>query len=114
MIASVKAEMLHRLCLRTAIFTAAAAGLLLAATHTGSQEGGAAVAGSNRDVKVETVMKITAPFTVAAAGDIIALRPFHSSNPRFQELVDHFHKADVGFANRESSLIDFRSTTVSM
>jgi poly-gamma-glutamate capsule biosynthesis protein CapA/YwtB (metallophosphatase superfamily) len=107
MTAIIKVEMSHRLCLRTAIFTAIAAGLLFAASHALSQEG--AVAGPNRDVMVETAMKIMAPFTVAAVGDIIELRPLYSSDPRFRELVDHFHKADIGFANMECSLIDFRS-----
>jgi poly-gamma-glutamate synthesis protein (capsule biosynthesis protein) len=66
-----------------------------------------AVAQASRDVKAETAMKITAPFTVAAVGDIIEPQPLYSDDPRFQQLVDNIRKADVGFANMESSLVDF-------
>jgi hypothetical protein len=92
---------------RTAILKAIALVLLLAAAPAFSQETGSA--GSNRDVKIETAMKISAPFTVAAVGDIIVLRPLRSGDPAFLSLVDYFRKSDVGFANMECSLIDFRS-----
>lgn len=64
---------------------------------------------AGRDVRTETLMKITAPFTVAAVGDIYEPRPLVSDDPAFQKLVDRIRKADVGFANMESSLIDFRN-----
>lgn len=64
---------------------------------------------SNRDPAAETVMKISAPFTVAAVGDIIEPQPLYSDDPRFQKLVDRIRQADVGFANMESSLVDFRT-----
>ena len=53
-------------------------------------------------------MKITAPFTVAAVGDIIEPQPLYSDNPAFQQLIDRIRKSDVGFGNMESSLVDFR------
>ena len=85
--------------LRRMIFAAAAVFLTLVARPAVGQQ--------RRDLKTETAMKITAPFTVAAVGDIIELRPLYSSDPRFQQLVDRFHNADVGFGNMECSLIDF-------
>jgi poly-gamma-glutamate synthesis protein (capsule biosynthesis protein) len=68
----------------------------------------APVAGSaGRDVGTETLLKIEAPFTVAAVGDIYAPRPFDSAQPQFRRLVEPIRAADVGFGNMESSLIDF-------
>ena len=61
----------------------------------------------SRDAAGETGMKIAAPFTVAAMGDIIAPQPLDRSDPNFQQLIDRIRKADVGFANMESSLVDF-------
>jgi poly-gamma-glutamate capsule biosynthesis protein CapA/YwtB (metallophosphatase superfamily) len=63
---------------------------------------------AGRNLQDETTMKIIAPFTVAAVGDIIEPQPLYSSDPRFQELIDHIRKADAGFANFESTLVDFR------
>lgn len=62
-----------------------------------------------RDVAAETVMKIKAPFTVAAVGDIIMPQPLKRTGPGFEKLIDRMRKADVGFANMESSLVDFRN-----
>jgi poly-gamma-glutamate synthesis protein (capsule biosynthesis protein) len=62
---------------------------------------------SHRSWQAETVMKIRAPFTVAAVGDIIVPQPIYDQDPRFQSLIDHIRKADVGFGNMESSLVDF-------
>ncbi|WP_181164659.1 CapA family protein [Amaricoccus solimangrovi] len=59
-----------------------------------------------RDMSVEIATKITAPFTVAAVGDLIMPEPLRRSDPRFEALVGHLRAADVGFANMESSLID--------
>ena len=63
----------------------------------------------NRDPNSETVMKITAPFTVVAVGDIIEPQPLYSADPAFQQLVQKIRQADVGFANMESSLVDFHT-----
>ena len=64
---------------------------------------------SNRDPNAETVMKITAPFTVTAVGDIIEPQPLYSNDPAFQKLVARIRQADVGFGNMESSLVDFHT-----
>jgi poly-gamma-glutamate synthesis protein (capsule biosynthesis protein) len=89
------------------------AGLLWASLITGAgaqpPRAATAAAPSNRDPKVELATKITAPFTVAAVGDIIEPQPLYSDDPAFQKLVDHIRKADVGFGNMESSLVDFRT-----
>ncbi len=61
-----------------------------------------------RDPKAEIVMKITAPFTVAAVGDILMPLPLNREEPGFQKLTELIRKADVGFGNMESSLVDFR------
>ena len=68
-----------------------------------------AVRPPNRDFSAETVMKITAPFMVTAVGDIIEPQPLYSDDPAFQKLVELIRKADVGIANMESSLVDFRT-----
>lgn len=62
---------------------------------------------SHRSWQAETAMKIEAPFTVAAVGDVIIPQPIYDDDPRFQGLIDHLRKADVGFGNMESSLVDF-------
>ena len=64
---------------------------------------------SNRDPSLETVLKITAPFVVAAVGDIIEPQPLYSDDPAFQQLIGRIRAADVGIANMESSLVDFRT-----
>jgi poly-gamma-glutamate synthesis protein (capsule biosynthesis protein) len=62
-----------------------------------------------RDAAAETVMKVRAPFTVAAVGDIIEPQPILSADPDFRRLVEVIRAADVGFANMESSLVDFKT-----
>lgn len=52
-------------------------------------------------------LKITAPFTIAAVGDILEPDTIGDlSDPRYQALVKIIRSADVGFANMESSLVD--------
>lgn len=63
----------------------------------------------NRDVRTETVIKIKAPFTVAAVGDIIMPQPLHKDDLAFQKFTDKIRSADVGFGNMESSIIDFQN-----
>lgn len=60
-----------------------------------------------RQVEGELGPKITGTFTVATMGDIIAPQPVQRSGPEFQRLVNIIRKSDVGFANMESSLVDF-------
>ncbi|MCC7461549.1 MAG: CapA family protein [Gammaproteobacteria bacterium] len=62
-----------------------------------------------RDLRSETALKITAPFTVAAVGDIIMPQPLHPDDPLLQAVTAGLRDADVAFANMESSLVDFRS-----
>ncbi|MES3022849.1 MAG: CapA family protein [Pseudomonadota bacterium] len=62
----------------------------------------------NRDRESETRLKISAPFTVAAAGDIIMPQPLMRHDAAFLKLIERIRSADVGFGNMESSLIDFR------
>lgn len=89
-----------------------AAGVLLApagpAWGQGTNDAADTAPQSRRDVNAETIMKITAPFTVAAVGDVIEPQPIYSDDPRFQQLIQRIRKADVGFANMESSLVDFQ------
>ena len=56
----------------------------------------------------ELVMKIDAPFTLAAVGDIFgAMAPIVPlQEPRLQSLLQIIRGADVGFANAESSIAD--------
>jgi poly-gamma-glutamate synthesis protein (capsule biosynthesis protein) len=61
------------------------------------------------DISAETATKILEPFTVAAVGDLIEPQPLYSDDPRFQQLIRRIKEADVGFANMESSLVDFKS-----
>ena len=61
-----------------------------------------------RDPQSETGAKITAPFTVAAVGDIIMPQPLDRIAPGFAALIERMKKADVAFANMESSLVDLR------
>ena len=98
--------------LKKVLLMTGALGFMVVGTQAWAQEDEAQGGGSGpggRTIQAETVMKITAPFTVAAVGDIIEPQPLYSSDPRFQELMDHIRKADVGFANFESTLVDFRT-----
>lgn len=87
--------------------------LILFNTSIWAQEGWGFFGGSSttppRDVKVETSMKIKSSFTVAAVGDIIAPRALYSNDPHYTALIDVIRKADVGFGNMESSLVDFKT-----
>jgi Bacterial capsule synthesis protein PGA_cap len=74
----------------------------------GQEEGGGGPQ-SHRSLQVETAIKIQAPFTVAAVGDIIIPQPIYDQDPRFQSLIGQIRNADVGFGNMESSLVDFRT-----
>ena len=93
--------------IRRAMLSASAAALVALAAGAWAQ--GSSSNSAGRTIQGETGMKITAPFTVAAIGDIIEPQPLYSSDPRFMELTDHLRKADVGFGNFESTLVDFRN-----
>jgi poly-gamma-glutamate synthesis protein (capsule biosynthesis protein) len=85
--------------------------VLLRASAWGQASAGNAYPLDNRDWHDEMKTKITAPFTVAAVGDLIEPAPLYSSDPRFTQLLEHMRKADVGFANMESTLVDFKHFT---
>lgn len=64
---------------------------------------------SLRRAEDELGTKIVGPFTVAAVGDLILPQPLARSDARFTTLTAHLQAADVGFANMESSLVDFEA-----
>jgi poly-gamma-glutamate synthesis protein (capsule biosynthesis protein) len=86
-----------------------AGALLAAGAAAASAQPAAEPAPYARTAAAETEMKITAPFTVATVGDLIMPQPLLRSEPGFRALVDRVRSADVGFANMESSLVDFDS-----
>jgi poly-gamma-glutamate synthesis protein (capsule biosynthesis protein) len=71
----------------------------------GAGQGGAA---PTRDPARELQMKIDAPFSLAAVGDIFgAMAPIVPlEEPRLQSLLKIIKDSDVGFANAESSIAD--------
>src|SRR5207245_6514182 len=55
----------------------------------------------------ELAMKIKAPFTLVAVGDLILRTPTAQiADPAFQNLVKHMRDADVTFAYQEGPMID--------
>ena len=85
------------------------AGLALAVIWSGHVAGqNAATPPPRLDPARELVMKIAAPFTVAAVGDIFgAMAPITPlAEPRLQSMLKVIRDADVGFANAESSIAD--------
>ena len=69
---------------------------------------GRGAAAPTRDPARELAMKIDAPFTLAAVGDIFgAMAPIVPlEEPRLQSLLKIIRDSDVGFANAESSIAD--------
>jgi poly-gamma-glutamate capsule biosynthesis protein CapA/YwtB (metallophosphatase superfamily) len=60
-----------------------------------------------RELGPELQLKINAPFTLAAVGDIIAPETWGDpADPGYQNLIRIIRGADVGFANMEMSLVD--------
>jgi Bacterial capsule synthesis protein PGA_cap len=59
-----------------------------------------------RDPAKELAMKITAPFTFAAVGDMIIRRPVEVDDPAFQGLLKVMRSADMTYANMEGVIID--------
>jgi poly-gamma-glutamate synthesis protein (capsule biosynthesis protein) len=100
--------------------TAGLAAVLLLSTHSidqtvaaqgrgrGAGPGQAPGAAPTRDPARELAMKIDAPFTLAAVGDIFgAMAPIVPlEEPRLHSLLKIIQSADVGFANAESSIAD--------
>jgi poly-gamma-glutamate synthesis protein (capsule biosynthesis protein) len=64
---------------------------------------------THQDRDKALALKITAPFTIAAVGDIIEPDPIGDlSDPRYQDLIKIIRSSDVGFANMEGSLVDMQ------
>jgi poly-gamma-glutamate synthesis protein (capsule biosynthesis protein) len=60
-----------------------------------------------RDAARELAMKITAPFTVAAVGDVMIKRPASMrSEPAFQNAIKILRDADIAVGNMEGNLSD--------
>ena len=73
----------------------------------GARMGDAVLQTDRRDPVRELAMKITAPFTFAAVGDIAIRRPIADINdPRFQSLFSVMRAADMTYANMEGPLED--------
>ena len=72
----------------------------------GGQAG--ARAGATRDWTADMQMRrSTEPFTLAAVGDMIILRPASNlDDPRFQSAIKIIRSADIGFGNFESLIRD--------
>jgi len=60
-----------------------------------------------RSVPQNLATKITAPFTVAAVGDVMVKRAgAEMADPAFQGAFQIIHDADIGFGNMEGNLSD--------
>ncbi|KQU48111.1 hypothetical protein ASG67_12265 [Sphingomonas sp. Leaf339] len=60
------------------------------------------------DQKQELALKIEAPFTVAAVGDLLQFQPFaNTADLRTQSLLDVLRKADVAVGDFENEIMDF-------
>ena len=94
--------------------TGLALALIWSAPSTGQAQGRGRGGGQGRgaapgrDPARELAMKIDAPFTLAAVGDIFgAMAPIVPlEEPRLQSLLKIIRDSDVGFANAESSIAD--------
>src|SRR6266404_2513674 len=94
----------------------AASGLIVAALifmtasfgrGQGAPNGDAVLQAPKHDAGKELSMKITDPFTFAAAGDIIIRRPVAQlEDPGFQALTKVMRSADMTYANMEGPIID--------
>jgi len=93
---------------------AAAVLVLISTPHLLGQNPAARAPGAPRfDPARELPMKIDAPFTAAAVGDIFgAMAPIASlADPRIQNLLNVIRGADIGFANAESSIAELSRFT---
>ncbi|MBC2665869.1 CapA family protein [Novosphingobium flavum] len=90
------------------LFGAASPAVLSAQAVGGQAAGGQSAEPPARTVEGELATKVRGSFTVAAVGDLIAPQPINRAAPEFARTADVIRHADVGFANMESSLVDFR------
>jgi poly-gamma-glutamate synthesis protein (capsule biosynthesis protein) len=73
----------------------------------GARMGDAVLQSARHDPASELAMKITAPFTFAAVGDIAITRPIAEiDDPSFQSLFSVMRAADMTYANMEGPLQD--------
>src|SRR5258706_8331281 len=91
------------------------AGVVFLALSAGHAQGQSAAPPATewpgRNSANELALKISAPFTVAAVGDIIMPQPLVSQDPRYLKLINIMRQADVAFANMETSLVDISHFT---
>src|SRR5215469_16525048 len=71
----------------------------------GAGQGDAVVQPLRHDAAKELAMKITAPFTFAAVGDIIIRRPVGEGDAGYQALTKVMREADMTYANMEGPIL---------
>lgn len=106
-ITSQMGPMNRRLAAMGLVVACLAATGIAAAWAQGAAEGDAVLPQTRRDAGKELAMKITAPFTFAAVGDIIIRRPMGQlDDAGFQALTKVMRAADSTYANMEGPIID--------
>src|SRR5436189_2217919 len=71
----------------------------------GAGEGDVVLQPVRHDAAKELAMKITAPFTFAAVGDIIIRRPVGEGDAGYQALAKVMREADMTYANMEGPIL---------
>ena len=71
----------------------------------GAAQGDVVLQPVRHDAAKELAMKITAPFTFAAVGDIIIRRPVGEGDPGYQALTKVMREADMTYANMEGPIL---------
>ena len=71
----------------------------------GAAQGDAVLQPLRHDAAKELAMKITAPFTFAAVGDIIIRRPVGEGDAGYQVLTKVMREADMTYANMEGPIV---------
>src|SRR5690242_431222 len=92
----------------------AALGLIIAGVATtsvllrgqGAGQGDVVLQPVRHDAAKELAMKITAPFTFAAVGDIIIRRQVGEGDAGYQALAKVMREADMTYANMEGPILD--------
>ena len=72
----------------------------------GAAQGDAVLQPLRHDAAKELAMKITAPFTFAAVGDIIIRRPVGEGDAGYQALTKVMREADMTYANMEGPILN--------
>src|SRR5246127_4702567 len=72
----------------------------------GAGQGDVVLQPVRHDAAKELAMKITAPFTFAAVGDIIIRRPVGEGDAGYQALAKVMREADMTYANMEGPILD--------